>query len=585
MMDSCRLIELIHADRAHQALDEVGGAMETWQDLHNQALCLEMTQRYKEAQRLYGEAIQAAKDRPGAQAQSQIGIANCFRHMGDAGRNLACLEHALSLDADHPQAHFLLSAHRVLHNDLEEAVRQLFLGYDVAIRVGAEDVTSFTRAYAASEPWCPRIYRRGAATLLDMLYAGVDKPNHIFIMHKFATAEAHQTFAGTAEAHQTFAGTAQPRWAFVSEHLREGSVAQNFMPLLRALLALPDDVVPKPVCVWDVGTAQPNRVTEELKSLPRVLYSKQRPSPVDVAVCLDGHTGTGEALHRLAVRLAPVQVDYLGYPFTTGSPAFDLKIVDGTTDPAGQERWYTEELVRLPRCMWAWNGWDLPEAWPAVNANALLVCQNFSKVRPGFLGACQGILDAHPAAHIHFRCTLRDNSSAAATFQDWIRPHFTPDTRHRVVHARSPGAGELQQDLATYHAALDTWPYNGTVTTIECLAAGLPVVTFQQPHHRGRTTSSILTACNLTDYITHSAPAFRDRVLRLLREEQGKGCHLQVAEAFHNSEVKDAAGLAKAFAAGINGAVNRRADREEKTGSSISNGGRGFRSHVFCDGQ
>ena len=47
-------------------------------------------------------------------------------------------------------------------------------------------------------------------------------------------------------------------------------------------------------------------------------------------------------------RPAPVQVDYLGYPGTLGVPYIDYIVADAFVIPAGDERWYSEQVVRLP---------------------------------------------------------------------------------------------------------------------------------------------------------------------------------------------------------------------------------------------
>jgi predicted O-linked N-acetylglucosamine transferase (SPINDLY family) len=47
-------------------------------------------------------------------------------------------------------------------------------------------------------------------------------------------------------------------------------------------------------------------------------------------------------------RAAPVQVNYLGYAGTLGSPVIDYVLADEVVIPPGEEKWFTEQVVRLP---------------------------------------------------------------------------------------------------------------------------------------------------------------------------------------------------------------------------------------------
>ena len=72
-----------------------------------------------------------------------------------------------------------------------------------------------------------------------------------------------------------------------------------------------------------------------------------RAQEIDIAVDLKGYTAdarTGILMHRPA----PVQVNYLGYPGTLGLPYIDYIIADAFVIPCGDERWYSEKVVRLP---------------------------------------------------------------------------------------------------------------------------------------------------------------------------------------------------------------------------------------------
>ena len=74
-----------------------------------------------------------------------------------------------------------------------------------------------------------------------------------------------------------------------------------------------------------------------------------RADGVDILVDLKGYT-TDARPEILALRPAPVQVNYLGYPGTMGSDAVDYVLVDPVVVPADEQPYFTERLVHLPDC-------------------------------------------------------------------------------------------------------------------------------------------------------------------------------------------------------------------------------------------
>ena len=82
----------------------------------------------------------------------------------------------------------------------------------------------------------------------------------------------------------------------------------------------------------------------------------------DVVVDLSGWTGGG-FVSGLHARLAPVQVNYLGYFASSGLPTMDYWLGDSHLFPPGHSEWATESLWRLSRPFLAWNPLSpLPEA-------------------------------------------------------------------------------------------------------------------------------------------------------------------------------------------------------------------------------
>ena len=73
-----------------------------------------------------------------------------------------------------------------------------------------------------------------------------------------------------------------------------------------------------------------------------------REDGIDILVDLSGHT-SGARLELLAIKPAPIQVNWLGYPNTTGLPTVDYRITDALADPVGMtDHLHSETLYRLP---------------------------------------------------------------------------------------------------------------------------------------------------------------------------------------------------------------------------------------------
>src|SRR5262249_41243276 len=68
---------------------------------------------------------------------------------------------------------------------------------------------------------------------------------------------------------------------------------------------------------------------------------------VDVLVDLMGYSGRSRS-GLFTQRMAPVQINYLGYCGTTALPAMDYVIADSCVIPPDQRDSYTEQVIYLP---------------------------------------------------------------------------------------------------------------------------------------------------------------------------------------------------------------------------------------------
>src|SRR5439155_6647426 len=95
------------------------------------------------------------------------------------------------------------------------------------------------------------------------------------------------------------------------------------------------------------------------------LAEQIRNDRIDILIDLSGHTAHNR-LQAFALKPAPVQATYLGYPNTTGMMQIDYRITDASADPPGKtDAFHTETLVRLPLTAWCFQPQEIaPDVAP-----------------------------------------------------------------------------------------------------------------------------------------------------------------------------------------------------------------------------
>jgi predicted O-linked N-acetylglucosamine transferase (SPINDLY family) len=251
----------------------------------------------------------------------------------------------------------------------------------------------------------------------------------------------------------------------------------------------------------------------------RDIASLIRENEIDVAVDLTGFTENAR-VGILAMRPAPTQVNYLGYPGTIGADYFDYIIADQIIVPPEHQPFYSEKVAYLPHTYQPTDTTREIPATPLSRRDAglpdtgFVFCSfnNSFKITPQVFdiwmrllrsvdGSVLWLLDGHPASdNLRREAQKRDVAAERLVFA----PRVDPDihlARHRLA------------DIF-----LDTSPYNAHTTTSDALWAGLPVLTCLGTAFAGRVAASIVTAAGLPDLVTHSLPEYEALALRLARE-------------------------------------------------------------------
>lgn len=237
---------------------------------------------------------------------------------------------------------------------------------------------------------------------------------------------------------------------------------------------------------------------------------------IDILIDVDGWCA-GAVPGVFALRPAPVQVNWLAYPGTSGAPFIDYLIADRFIIPEDSRRFYSEAIAWLPRCYQPSDtsrllfdapprsSFGLPDdavvfasfnnSWKLNRASFARMCAVLRKVPDGVLW----LLNTDREADTRLRDAAR---------RQGVEPQ-------RLVF--SPSLPHLQH-LARYRLAdlfLDTNPYNAHTTASDAIWAGCPVLTRPGDTFASRVAGSLNHYLGMPELIARDDGAFVETAARL----------------------------------------------------------------------
>jgi predicted O-linked N-acetylglucosamine transferase (SPINDLY family) len=251
-----------------------------------------------------------------------------------------------------------------------------------------------------------------------------------------------------------------------------------------------------------------------------------RTDGIDLLVDLKGHTQHAPTA-VCALRPAPIQISYLGYPGTMGAAFIDYLIGDAIVTPLAHAADYTEALVQLPGSYQINDRARViaeppPRAALGLPPNATVLCSFNStfKLNPAVFDAWAQILKAVPESVLWLltRSAEPEHDPVVGNLRREVSARGI-DPRRVVFAAARPNP----EYLGLYRHAdlfLDTWPYNAHTTASDALWAGCPVLTWLGETFAGRVAASLLTAAGLPELIASDARSYTERAIALAREPE-----------------------------------------------------------------
>jgi predicted O-linked N-acetylglucosamine transferase (SPINDLY family) len=275
-----------------------------------------------------------------------------------------------------------------------------------------------------------------------------------------------------------------------------------------------------------------------------------RADGIEILIDLKGQT-QGQRLEIMACRPAPVQATFLGFPGSSGAAFIDYIIGDRIVLPEGAESWLAEQPVRLPDCYMPPPDMALPDApagrrrdWSLPDDSVVLASfNNGYKIEPLLFDAWMAILKAAPSSVLwlhHYNDLVAGNLATEAK-----RRGVDPA---RLMFADRPARDVHLARLAHADLALDTRVFNGHVTTLDALCAGLPVITIGGRHFASRVAASLLIAAGMSELVMADCDGYVEKALALIGDvEQRVALRRRLQSARFSAPLFDAARYARGF--------------------------------------
>ena len=242
---------------------------------------------------------------------------------------------------------------------------------------------------------------------------------------------------------------------------------------------------------------------------------------IDIAVDLGGLTGDSRT-GIFALRAAPIQVNYIGYPGTMGAGYMDYLIADKHVVPEEFGRHYSENLVYLP-------------CFQSNDSKRKISDRTYTRQELGL-----------PEVGFVFCCFNNNYKITPSTFDGWMRILKQVDDSvlflyaendmvesnlereaiqrgvdaNRLVFGKRLAAPDYLARFGCADLFLDTYPFNGGTTVSDALWAGLPVLTCAGEAFASRMAASLLSAIDLPELITTTQASYEALAIELATDRQ-----------------------------------------------------------------
>ena len=243
---------------------------------------------------------------------------------------------------------------------------------------------------------------------------------------------------------------------------------------------------------------------------------------IDIAIDFMCHTGDYNRFNLFLERLAPIQINFLGYPGTSGSNNLDYIVADKILIEPDEQKFYSEKIIYLPDTY-------QPNENDKKISNTKVKKENFGLPEDKFIFCCfnshQKINPIIFDAWIYILNNtensvlwlLKDNKFSQDNLKLLIKKNgINPN---RLIFAENLKIEDHLQRIQFADLFLDTFPYNAHTTCSDALRVGIPVLTLKGNSFASRVAASLLNTIKLNELITTNIEDYKKLAIKIYNEK------------------------------------------------------------------
>ena len=256
----------------------------------------------------------------------------------------------------------------------------------------------------------------------------------------------------------------------------------------------------------------------DVKNLPtKEIVELSHKNNIDIAIDENCFTSNGRT-ELFQNRLAGIQINFLGYPGTSGADFIDYIVADKIVIPKENKKYFTEKIIYMPHCY-------QPNDNLRKISSDKKTRKDFNLPEKSFVLCCFN--QTYKISLFEFKIWMKILSKIEHSVlwllksNHWAEQNLLQEAKrnninpNRIIFAERISQSE---HLARHKHAdifIDTFNYNAHTTASDALWAGLPIVTKKGNQFAARVASSLLNSVDLNELICENEKEYENLILEL----------------------------------------------------------------------